>query len=444
LKKIPRPVWVLGWSSLFTDAATEMIYPVLPVYLSRVLGASAVSLGLIEGIAEATNSLLKVASGWASDRWTRRRPIVIAGYALSSAARPLIALTSTWPQVLLIRALDRTGKGIRGAPRDVMLAHFATPATRGRVFGFHRAMDHTGAILGPLIATAILFYAPGEYRLLFGLTLIPGAIAVGLLFLVPEPDSAPGPLRGTRPTDVDAGRVPLSDSSGGPAERPEPDSGPGPLPGTRPTNVDVGRVPLSDSSGGPARLPRRLLAFFAVLLVFSLGNSSDAFLLLRLSEALGSATYLPLLWAGMHVVKASLSTWGGALSDRLGRTRVIVIGWAIYAAVYMGFATARDASTLIAWFLVYGSCFAFTEGAEKALVADLAPAGRQGTAFGVYNATLGVGALAASVTFGFLYERFGAPAAFGTGSVLAAAAALLLLRIRTTPTRDAMIDSSNG
>jgi MFS family permease len=392
------------------------------VYLSRVLGASAFSLGLIEGVAEAVNSLLKVASGWASDRLTRRRPLVIAGYALSSAARPLIALTTTWPQVLLIRALDRAGKGIRGAPRDVMLARFATASTRGRVFGFHRAMDHTGAILGPLMATAILFFAPENYRLLFGLTLIPGAIAVALLFMVPEPDSAsPGPLRGTRPANVDVGPVPQN----------------------------VGRVPLIEESG-PARrrpaerLPRRLLAFLAVLLVFSLGNSADAFLLLRLSDELGSATYIPLLWAGLHVVKASLSTWGGALSDQFGRKRVIVFGWAIYAVVYMGFAMARDAWTLIAWFLVYGSYFAFTEGAEKALVADLTPAGRQGTAFGLYNATLGVGALAASVAFGFLYERFGAATAFGTGSALAACAALLLACIGTQPSRDAMIVGSDA
>jgi MFS family permease len=424
MSRISRPVWLLGWTSLFTDAATEMIYPVLPVYLSRVLGASAFSLGLIEGVADAVNSLLKVASGWASDRWTRRRPIVIAGYALSSAARPLVALTTTWLQVLLIRALDRTGKGIRGAPRDVMLAGFATASTRGRVFGFHRAMDHTGAILGPLMAPAILFFAPENYRLLFGLTLIPGAIAVALLFLVPEPDT-PGPLRGTRPTyaDVDktiVGRVPLREETSGPAA-----SGPARF---RPA----------------ARLPKRLLAFLAVLLVFSLGNSTDAFLLLRLSDALGSATYIPLLWAGLHVVKASLSTWGGALSDRLGRKRVIVFGWAIYAVVYLGFAMARDAWMLIAWFLVYGSYFAFTEGAEKALVADLTPAGRQGTAFGLYNATLGVGALAASVAFGFLYERFGAAAAFGTGSALAACAALLLACLGTSPTRDAIIVGSDA
>ena len=173
---IPRPVRLLGWASLFTDAATEMIYPLLPVYLSRVLGASATSLGIIEGVAEGVNSLLKIASGWVSDRRRERRPIVILGYALSSLSRPLIALSSSWLQVLAIRALDRTGKGIRGAPRDAMLAAHAEASSRGRIFGFHRAMDHTGAIIGPLIATAFLFFLPGEYRLLFALTAIPGAI----------------------------------------------------------------------------------------------------------------------------------------------------------------------------------------------------------------------------------------------------------------------------
>src|SRR5688500_13899335 len=187
--RIPRPVWFLGWTSFFTDAATEMIYPLLPVYLARVLGAGAASLGIIEGVAEGINSLLKVASGWLSDRRSRRRPLVIAGYALSGAARPLIALTMTWPQVLIIRALDRTGKGMRGAPRDAMLARFATPSTRGRIFGFHRAMDHTGAIVGPLVATAFLYFMPGEYRTPFLLTAIPGAIAVVMLLFVREPDT---------------------------------------------------------------------------------------------------------------------------------------------------------------------------------------------------------------------------------------------------------------
>ena len=371
-------MWLLGWASLFTDAATEMIYPLLPVYLSRVLGVGAVSLGVIEGVAEGANSVLKIVSGRLSDRWLRRRPIVIAGYALSSAARPFIGVTTSWLQVLAIRALDRTGKGIRGAPRDAMLAHFATPETRGRVFGFHRAMDHTGAIAGPLVATAFLFLWPGQYRTLFALTVVPGALALWMLLRVPEAAGAPG----------------------------------------RPLAHDI--------AGTPDRLPGRFWYLTAVLLVFSLGNSADAFLLLRLSEAIGHAAYIPLLWSALHVVKASLSVYGGALSDRVGRKAVIVAGWCIYALVYIAFAIVDSAASLVASFLVYGVYFGLTEGSEKALVADLTPATRRGTAFGFYNAALGAGALLASVIFGLLYDRFGHAIAFITGAALAAVAALLL------------------
>lgn len=393
---IPRPVWFLGWTSLFTDAATEIIYPLLPIYLSRVLGAGAASLGIIEGVAEGINSILKVVSGWWSDRRGRRRPLVILGYSLSGAARPLIAVAGSWVHVLLIRALDRTGKGIRGAPRDAMLAQFADASSRGRIFGFHRAMDHAGAIIGPLIATAFLFFLPGEYRLLFTLTAIPGAIAVAMLFLVREPESST--RAGARP---DA-----------------------PVGGGNPTHArDV----------SPTRLPKRLWLVLGVILVFSLGNSADAFLLLRLTDALGAATYVPLLWGLLHVVKASLSTWGGGLSDRIGRKRVIVIGWAVYALVYVGFATASSAVGFVSWFLLYGVYFALAEGAEKALVADLTPAGRQGTAFGYYNAALGLGTLAASVVFGFVYERISPSAAFTMGATLAVVATVLLAMTPTQP-----------
>src|SRR5262245_57873845 len=165
--KLPRAVWLLGWASLLTDAATEMIYPLLPIFLSQVLGAGAVSLGVIEGVAEGVNSALKLVAGRLSDRPSRRKAITIAGYALSSAARPFIAVTAAWPQVLAIRVVDRTGKGIRGAPRDAMLAQYAQTDTRGWIFGFHRAMDHAGAVVGPLVATTFLFFMPGGYRLLF-------------------------------------------------------------------------------------------------------------------------------------------------------------------------------------------------------------------------------------------------------------------------------------
>lgn len=378
LDKLPRPVWLLGWASLFTDAATEMIYPLLPVYLSRVLGAGAMSLGIIEGVAEGVNSVLKIVSGRLSDRWQRRKPIVIAGYALSSAARPFIAATTSWWQVLAIRSIDRTGKGIRGAPRDAMLAQFATPQTRGRVYGFHRAMDHVGAIVGPLAATAFLFAAPGEYRTLFVLTIIPGAIAVSMLFLVPEAPNDP--------------------------------------------------VAIDDRySPNDTQLAKRFWGLMGILLLFSLGNSADAFLLLRLSDVLPNAAYVPLLWASIHIVKAGLSVYGGALSDRIGRKRVIAAGWTIYAVVYVGFAVTASAAGLVAWFLLYGAYFGLAEGSEKALVADLTPAALRGSAFGFYNAALGVGTLSASILFGVLYERFGPGAAFGTGAALAAAATVLLV-----------------
>jgi MFS family permease len=386
---IPRPVRLLGWASLFTDAATEMIYPLLPVYLSRVLGASATSLGIIEGVAEGVNSLLKIVSGWQSDRRRQRRPIVILGYVLSSLARPLIGLTTSWPQVLAIRALDRTGKGIRGAPRDAMLAAHAAASSRGRIFGFHRAMDHTGAVVGPVVATVFLAFFPGEYRLLFALTAIPGALAVATLLRVEER----------------------------PVERSDPAS-------------------VSDfGEAGSDPLPTQLYSVLGIIFLFSLGSSADAFLLLRLADALGSVTFLPLLWGAHHVVKASLSTWGGGLSDRLGRRYVIVIGWAIYSLVYLGFALVSNPVAFIALFLIYGVHFALAEGSEKALVADLTPPHRQGTSFGLYNGVLGVGMLVASIAFGSVYDRFSPAAAFIMGATVSAAAALLLLVVPLSTSR---------
>jgi len=380
---VGRNVFFLGLTSLLTDTASEAIYPLLPIYLTRVLGAGAISLGLIEGFAEAANSVLKILSGHFSDRWQVRRPIVIAGYALSSAVRPLMALVTSWPQLFAVRFVDRVGKGIRGAPRDALLAACATPATRGRVFGFHRAMDHAGAMLGPVLASIFLFALPGQYRLLFALTIIPGALAVASLFLVHEPAPEPVALR-------------------------------------------PGSTASKASLEGWRSLPRQYFVVLAVILVFTLGNSADAFLLLRLTDVGVEPAAIPLLWALLHVVKAGLSVWGGVKSDVWGRRLVIGVGWIIYALVYLGFATATSATALIGWFLFYGVYYGLTEGAEKALIADLAPASLRGTAFGLYNAALGVGALVASVVFGVIW-RFGSPAAaFALGAALALVAAVLL------------------
>lgn len=386
---LPRTVWLLGWVSLATDAASEAIYPLLPFFLTSVLGAGPVSLGIVEGAAEAANSLLKIIAGRMADRAPAKRPLVFFGYAISSAARPLIALANTWTQVFVIRVLDRVGKGIRSAPRDAMLAVAATPSTRGKVFGFHQGMDNLGAVVGPALASLFLVFSPGQYRTLFALTIVPGAIAVGLILLVPEEVDRQAPRV--------AGRHPAAASAS-----------------------------VRRESPGVEPLPRRFHLFMTVLAVFMLGNSSDAFLLLRLTEAAGSPRFVPLMWAGLHVVKTIVSMIGGSWSDRIGRRAVIGCGWIVYAIVYGGFAASRSLPSLLAWFFVYGFYFGFAEGTEKALVADLAPPSRRGTAFGIYNAVVGLGSLAASIVFGVIWRAFGAAAAFGVGAALALVATMLL------------------
>jgi len=321
-----------------------------------------------------------VVSGRIADRRSTKRPLVLLGYGLSSAVRPLIALASSWTQVFAIRVSDRIGKGVRGAPRDAMLAVWADRTNRGRIFGFHRAMDHLGAVIGPIGATLFLLAAPGRYRTLFALTIIPGAIAVLLILLVPEGDDA------------------SSRREAAPA-------------------------------GDGAPLPRRFYWFIGVLGLFALGNSSDAFLLLKLTDASGSGQFVPLMWAALHVVKAAVSVVGGSWSDRVGRRAVIAAGWITYAVVYAGFAMSSHLASLLAWFMLYGCYFGFAEGTERALVADLAPASSRGTAFGIYNAVGGIGALLASLVFGEIWSHRGASAAFGLGAALALAATLLLFLV---------------
>jgi MFS family permease len=386
MSRLPRNVWLFGWVSLATDSATEAIYPLLPYFLTHVLGASAVSLGIVEGAAEAVNSVLKIASGRIADRAPRKRPLVLFGYSVSSLARPFIAITTNWTQVFTVRVLDRVGKGLRGAPRDAMLAAIASETTRGKVFGFHRAMDHLGAVLGPTLATMFLYFYPDRYRTLFALTIVPGAIAIALILLIRE---VPARLK----------------------------------PDTTTVHTNVA------SCAGQTRLGEPFIAFMIVLTVFTLGNSTDAFLLLKLTDAAGTAKYVPLMWAALHVVKASTSFVGGSWSDRVGRRSVIGLGWLVYAIVYCGFAASNSVAALLSWFLLYGFYFGFAEGTEKALVADLAPAASRGLAFGIYYSVQGVGALAASVLFGAIWSAYGAAAAFGLGAALALVATVLMLII---------------
>lgn len=375
--RLGRNIIALGATSFFTDVASEMMYPLLPLFLATVLGASASYIGVIEGAAESVAALLKLLSGWWSDRVASRKRLVLLGYGIASVIRPLTGSARTAAQVLAIRVTDRVGKGIRSTPRDALIAESVNPAIRGRAFGFHAAMDNAGAVLGPLLAFGIIQLWHPSLRTVFWLTAIPGALAFLTLWWF---------VRDT-PHEITGAHAPKL-------------------------------------LGGD--LPRRFWMYLAVVFVFTLGNSTDAFLLLR-ARQLGVAIVLaPVLWAFFNFVKAALGTYGGALSDRVGRRPLIVGGWMLYAAVYFGFAVAGVAWEAWALFGVYAVFYAMTEGTEKALVVDLVPSTRKGTALGWYNLAIGLGAFPASLLFGAVWDRAGAEAAFVMGASLALVAAIAM------------------
>lgn len=382
-KRLPRLVWAAGWVSFLTDMASEMIYPLLPSFISKSLGAGVVWVGVIEGVAETTASLTKLVSGWLSDRIRRRTVFMAVGYGIASLVRPLIALAAVGWHVLALRFADRIGKGVRGAPRDALIAD-ATPEDRwGKAFGLQRAMDHAGAVIGPLVAYLLLSVALGE-RAVFALAVVPGLLCLFVIALfVRDPRSARAKPRSPSGRQILAANLLRTD------------------PGFR--------------------------GFLATIAVFTLGNSTDAFLLLRAQDLGVSLQHIPLLWAAFHVVKSATSVPCGVLSDRVGRKRVLTTGWILYALVYLGFAIAESAFWVWVLFVVYGVFYGFTEGAEKALVADLVPAERRGEAYGLYNFALGIMALPASLLLGFVWQGTGsALAAFSVGALLALAATVLL------------------
>lgn len=382
-KGITGNVLILGLVSFFTDVSSEMIYPLLPLFLTGVLGAGPVFLGAIEGVAESTASLLKLISGIVSDRVRSRKRLVLAGYAISSLMRPLIGSAGSPLTVLLIRTGDRVGKGIRTSPRDALIADSVDPSVRGKAFGFHRSMDHAGALVGPLVATFLLAYFISDLRRLFFLAGIPGIAAV--LLIVWKVREAPRVIQ----------------------------------PRTR--------LRLTALPPGPLR------RYLLILFLFTLGNSSDAFLLLK-AGAVGTPAYrLPLLWAFFHLVKMLSTMPFGALSDRIGRRSVIVAGWCVYALSYLGFGLARSEIEIWLIFALYGIFFGLTEGAEKAFVADLARDAEVGAAFGWFNFAVGAGALPASLLFGSIWQHEGSLAPFLFGATLSGAAAILLLTVVHPP-----------
>ncbi len=376
---LTRNVWALGITSLLTDVSSEMIVPVLPLFITGVLHASVASLGVIEGVAESTASLLRLSSGWLSDRIGRRKPFLVLGYGISGVAKTAFALARTWPAVLALRFADRVGKGLRNPPRDALLADSVAPAWRGRAFGMHRALDTLGAGVGPLVAYALLARWPDGFRRIFlvsGVPAVMSLIVLGLFVRAPR-RAAGGPLRGLH-LEFRA------------------------LPGA------VKRFLLADG-------------------IFQLGNSSMAFVMLRARDGGTPAAAVPLVYLLYNLVYAALSVPVGALSDRLGRRPFLVAAYLLYALAYGLLAWSGAPALVIAAMAVYGVHSALVEVSQRSLLADLVVAERRGTAYGIYHTVVGLALLPASVGAGMLWDRFGARVTFGADAALALLAGLLFV-----------------
>lgn len=376
---VPPVVRRLGWVSFFTDAATEMLYPILPLFLTLTLGAPASALGLVEGLADGAAQGLRFVAGWVTDRASRLKPLVFVGYATSALAKPLLAFAPGWGVVLVLRVTDRFGKAFRGVPRDLMIDSAVTPSTRGRAFGFHRAMDSAGAVVGPLIGlAALLALGEGRLRAVFVLAFVPALVCLWLLSRLPEVPRPP------RPAEI-SGRLPWR----GPYGR-----------------------------------------YVVALAVFGLGNSSDAFLLLRAHDLGLSATYVVLAYALFNLVDALVSRPAGVVSDRVGRLRVFRWGVLVFGLVYLGFALASSAWWVWPLMAVYGAYKGLFEGSSRAAVFDLVPSDVSGRALGVAQGVNGLCVLVASVAAGLLYEHVSVAAPFVLGAVGAGLAAIVLTRTR--------------
>ena len=386
-----RNVFFLGWASCLTDISSEMTITTLPLFLANVLGVKTPIIGLIEGIAESTATLLKIISGWLSDKLGRRKALTVAGYSLSAIAKPFLYLANAWPIVLGLRFTDRMGKGIRTSPRDALLADSTPLNEMGKSFGLHRAMDSLGAVIGLGLAAIIVFFlqranlelARHTYQTLVLVATVPAFLAVLLIIaLVREPK-----------------RTATADAKSVEASRP------------------ASQTPFA----------RRFRLFLAVMVIFTLGNSSDAFLILRAQNLGSSVLHILIILVLFNAVYSLVSLPAGILSDRFGRRGTIAIGWSIYALIYLGFAIASARWQVWLLYVLYGLYYGATDGVAKAFVADLVPAERRGTAYGLYNGAVGVTVLPASVIAGWLWQAFSPAAPFFFGAVLAGVAGVGLI-----------------
>ena len=391
IKNLPRNIWAVSLTSFFMDISSEMVINIIPLFLSNVLGVKTNIIGLIEGIAESTASILKIFSGWLSDKLHSRKWLAVTGYAISALAKPFFYFASTWGWVAGVRWADRVGKGIRTAPRDALVADSISEEQRGLAFGFHRAADTAGAMIGLLIALGIVWAAQsqdrllsqGTFRLVVLVSLLPALLAV--------------------------------------------------------LSMTIGVKDIQSDKTSPApkfalkALGKRFLVFMAIVGIFDLGNSSDAFLVLRAQERGISVLGILGLLATFNLVYTAVSTPAGSLSDRLGRKRVIVGGWLVYALVYLGFGLASTGWHIWILYIVYGLYYGLAYGTAKALVADLVPEPLRGTAYGTYNAILGIIDFPASLIAGILWQGigtwqgFGPSAPFLFGAALALTASVLMM-----------------
>lgn len=374
-----RNVFFTGLVSFFMDVSSEMVYPLVPLFLANVMGVNKSMIGLIEGIAEATASLIKVFSGWISDRVGRRKGLMLAGYGISTLSRPIIALAGTWRAVLASRFVDRLGKGLRTAPRDAIIAESTERTHLARAFGFHRAMDTLGAVIGPAIALFVLQHPHSRYQTVFWLSMIPGAIAVLIIAVFIQ----------------NKNRAPVS-----PMERP--------------------RLSLRN-------FDLRVKFFIGIAALFALGNSSDAFLILRAQQVGIPSVMIPAVYMMFNLVYSLVSIPAGVAADRFGMKRLILLGFVLFAALYYGFAIAETTTTI--WFLfgLYGVFMGFTEGIQKAFLATIIPSNFKATAFGLYATTIGLATLPASFIGGLLWDRVSPVATFYFGAITAILSALLFI-----------------
>ena len=379
----------IGFISLLTDVSSEMIFTLMPLFLANVLGAATVVIGLIEGVAESTASLLKLLSGWLSDKWGNRKYLSFIGYALSALSKPFMLIANAWGPIMAIRFTDRFGKGIRASPRDALVGDSVDEDNRGKAYGFHKAMDTSGAALGLVLAALIVFLLQRDvvnlqfdtYRWMIIIGIVPAFIALFFFIFIKEPprktaDACTDPVTG----------------------------------GTKEKGFD-----------------NRFKIFLVIMFLFTLGNSSDAFVVLRAQDLGNSVLLISLMLIMFNIVYALFSMPAGILSDRLGRRKVIIAGWIVYALVYLGLAVADQGWMIWLLYAFYGLYYGLTQGVARALVCDLVPEERRGTAFGMYNGIVGITLLPASLIAGWLWQSISPAAPFYFGAALAGISAIGLL-----------------